>query len=100
MKKRRGLGRYVMRNNLKEILAKEGINLRDLADKSDLMPSTINKIADGRANPTLRTANKILIVLNAMLANGKQYKLNELFPAIETEGTGPKINIRRNGSKN
>jgi transcriptional regulator with XRE-family HTH domain len=71
-----------MVSNLHDILIKEGITQTEFAKKSSLAPATINKFANGKRTPTLKSANKILIALNNIPNLSKQYEISEIFPAI------------------
>jgi transcriptional regulator with XRE-family HTH domain len=70
-------------NSLKDIIVKEGITQGELAVKSGVSVTSINRFANKQRTPSPTTANKILKALNGFQGIGKQYELGELFPAIK-----------------
>ncbi len=66
-------------NNLKKVLAEEGIHQGDLAWASGISKGTINKVYNQRRTPAPTTMGRMTKGLNALLKTEK-YQILDLFP--------------------
>jgi DNA-binding XRE family transcriptional regulator len=66
-------------NNLKTVLAKEGIHQGDLAWASGISKGTINKVYNGRRTPAPTTMGRLAKGVNALVKEDK-YEIKDLFP--------------------
>jgi len=68
----------IIKNNLLEILTKEGITQATLAKESDLASGTINRYCSKSKSPTLVNQNKIVNTINKIVGREK-YSLHDIF---------------------
>ena len=66
----------------KEIIISEGFTQAQIAEACGMTTATINRYANGKNVPTLRTANKIVNALNQISILGKTYMIKDVFPNI------------------
>jgi predicted transcriptional regulator len=68
-------------NNLRKVLANEGITQAQLARSSSVSDATVNRIYAGKRNPAPATKGKIVKGLNKL--SQIKYAIRDIFPDYE-----------------
>lgn len=68
-----------VRNNLRQVILNERITQAELARKSGLSTTTINKIYLRKSNGSPTTQGRIVDAINAL--SGQNYREKEIFPS-------------------